>query len=41
MVTCAGLQQHQYTGYQIEVMRAVAADLGWQDDEWSFACMDW
>jgi hypothetical protein len=32
-VKCAGLQQEDFTGHQIEVMRAIAADLGWADED--------
>jgi ABC-type amino acid transport substrate-binding protein len=31
-----------YTGYQVELFRLVATDLGWKEGrDWYFSCEDW
>lgn len=41
-VTCEGVDDpSNYSGYQIELWRAIATDLGWSDTDWTFYCMDW
>lgn len=42
-VSCtAGEDASTYDGYQIELWRRIAADLGWKEGaDWAFTCIDW
>jgi hypothetical protein len=30
-----------FSGFQIALWREIAHDLGWEDSDWSFSCVDW
>lgn len=41
-VTCDPTQPPTtYDGYQVELWRRIATELGWGDGDWFFTCMDW
>lgn len=41
-VLCNNLQPSEFIGYQIDLWRDIAADMGLTEDvDWSFTCMDW
>lgn len=33
--------QSTYTGYQVELFRTIAQDLGWSPSDYFFSCLDW
>jgi ABC-type amino acid transport substrate-binding protein len=42
MIECAGIvNPNEWVGYQIEMNRIIARDLGWADDEWFMHCVQW
>jgi ABC-type amino acid transport substrate-binding protein len=42
MIDCAGrVNPNEWAGYQIEMNRIMARDLGWADDEWFMHCVQW
>jgi hypothetical protein len=41
-VMCADMDDPaDYSGFQVELWRKIAHDLGWSDSDWSFSCVDW
>jgi hypothetical protein len=30
-----------FSGFQIALWREIAHDLGWEESDWSFSCVDW
>jgi hypothetical protein len=42
MIDCAGrVNPNEWAGYQIEMNRIMARDLGWADDDWFMHCVQW
>ena len=42
IVSCeAGADTSTFSGYQIELFRKIAQDLGWEAEDWYFDCIDW
>ncbi|PSC71582.1 glutamate receptor [Micractinium conductrix] len=40
-VYCLGREPQDYGGYEIELFRAVAAELGWQESQLRWRCLEW